>query len=149
MSAPKGNTYALGNSGLNKRFESNDKLQEAIDGYFASCKADNSPCTIEGLCDALGVTRQTLLNYEKRDGYEVYFDTIKRAKTKILRNLTERALNGDNVASVAIFLLKNNYGYKDKIEHTGENGNPLLSQLEIVVVRNKKDVENERKNASD
>ena len=108
------------------KFPTPEAMQEKIDEYFKECDENTKafitkdgdvmevpqpiPYTIEGLAVALGVDRVTLLNYEKRDEF---FSTIRSAKDKVLRNMTERSLIGDNVASVSIFLLKNNYGYRD------------------------------------
>lgn len=144
MGAPKGNQFALGNSGRAKKFTSPEELKNAIDIYFEECDNrirkvyikskqemedvnDPEPYTIEGLCRVLNVTRETLLHYEKETGYEEYFDTIKEAKMKIQENVVKRALTGDNVSAVSIFVMKNNFGYKDQTEQKmiGDPDNPL------------------------
>lgn len=133
MPAPKNNTFAIGNSGKPKKWETPEELQQDIDDYYDKC--DNNkvqivhketgalidvpkpiPYTVEGLCEVLGCCRETLLNYEKQEGYEEFFSTIKRAKNKIARNKIERGLMGDSAASVTIFDLKNNHGYRDRTE---------------------------------
>lgn len=110
------------------------EVQNIIDNYFAEC--DNHsvqvydkkrgevvsmkkprPYTIEGICVALEIDRKTLLNYEKG---EVLFHTIKKAKEKVLMNLSERALGGENTPAVSIFFLKNNFGFVDKTEVVSE-----------------------------
>ena len=133
MGAPKGNTFAIGNPGTSKKWEKPEDLQKAIDEYFEICnnrtkqvydKPSQSvidvampiPYTIEGLCDVLECSRDTLLNYEKKEGYEEYFDTIKKAKLKVQRNKLERGLEGSSNPALTIFDLKNNHGYKDKVE---------------------------------
>lgn len=133
MAAPKGNKFAIGNSGRSKAWETPEALQSDIDAYFKECD-DNKrriynkkteeeheidfpiPYTIEGLCLALDCSRDTLLNYEKKKGYEDFFDTIKRAKLKIQKQKVELGLLGLSTPSVTIFDLKNNHGYKDKQE---------------------------------
>ena len=75
------------------------------------------PYTIEGLAVALGISRQTLLNYKVEKGYEPYFDIIKEYKDKILNNLAERALMLETNSPFTMFLLKNNYGFEDKKQH--------------------------------
>lgn len=152
MPAPKGNNYAKGNNGGRPRKFSNvEDMQKAIDDYFQKCDekvvkkyskaADDyidvpspTPYTIEGLAVALGVDRRTLLNYENEKGYEEFFLTIKEAKDKVLQNLSERALLGDSVPSTSIFLLKNNYGYKDKTEQeiTGKDGKDLIQPITVI-----------------
>lgn len=133
MPAPKGNKFAVGNPGQSKQWDSPEELQKDIDKYFEFC--DNRivkvyiksaqeiqempkpiPYTIEGLCEVLDCDRATLLNYERREGYEMFFNTIKKAKLKIQKNKLERGLDGDSNPAVSIFDLKNNHGYKDKTE---------------------------------
>lgn len=150
MAAPKGNKFAIGNSGSSKRWATPEELQKDIDAYFKECD-DNTvitfvkttgdnietplpiPYTIEGLCDVLQCDRVTLLNYEKQQGYEEYFSTIKRAKNKIQRNKLERGLTGIAPAAMTIFDLKNNHGYKDKSEQdlTSTDGS-MSPKIEIV-----------------
>lgn len=133
MPAPKGNKFAIGNSGRSKNWETREELQKDIDKYFEECNSRKVkvydkkqqevveierpiPYTIEGLCDVLECDRMTLLNYEKQKGYEEFFDTIKKAKNKIQRNKVERGLDGESNPAVTIFDLKNNHDYKDKTE---------------------------------
>jgi len=115
------------------KFKSAKKLQEQIDGYFSSCfeektivkddgeeekvKIQIKPYTITGLALFLDTDRQTLLNYENR---MEYFDTIKKAKTKIEAFAEECLFTNRNTAGV-IFNLKNNYNWVDKqeVEHSG------------------------------
>jgi hypothetical protein len=133
MPAPKGNTFAIGNSGKPKRWDTVEDLQEDIDSYFEECDSHTremfvksmgevvempwpKPYTIEGLCEYLDCDRKTLLNYGKQEGYEEFFHAIKRAKNKIQRDKVERGLSGQSNSSVTIFDLKNNHGYTDSSE---------------------------------
>lgn len=109
--------------GRPKKFSSIEELEKAIEAYFEKC--DNGmrsglpfpiPYTLEGLAAALEIDRRSLQNYSKEDGYEEFFPTIKKAKQRILANLTERGLVGDSNPAITIFNLKNNYGYVDKVE---------------------------------
>lgn len=116
------------------KYDSPEKMQELIDAYFKKCdeatahtiigKGESQlaielpsplPYTIEGICYALGMTRQSLLNYSEKDEF---FDIIKDAKDKVLENLSVRALQGTNHAAVSIFMMKNNYGYRDQQDVT-------------------------------
>lgn len=118
--------------GRPKKFASVEELEELIEAYFEAC--DNGmknglpfpiPYTVEGLSAALEIDCKTLLNYSKKDGYEEFFPTIKKAKQKVLANLTERMLTGDNSTAGAIFLLKNNYNYVDKVEQEVTSNNTI------------------------
>lgn len=76
------------------------------------------PYTISGLARTLGMTRETLSQYEKKDKFS---DTIKRAKQMCEQYAEESLFIGKNPTG-AIFNLKNNYGWKDKTE-TEHSGN--------------------------
>lgn len=84
--------------------------------------------TVTGLAVALGTTRETLLDYElgKHDGKDLtveqlaenkqiedFSDTIKEAKLKIYSDTEQQLYQGKAVG--AIFSLKNNYGWVDKV----------------------------------
>lgn len=144
MAAPEGNKFAIGNSGKPKTWQTVEELQSDIDAYFQECdsvvrkvydkkKQETeeikfpTPYTIEGLAEYLGCDRDTILNYQKRKGYDEFFGAIKKAKNKIQRNKVERGLSGLSNPAVTIFDLKNNHGYKDKTEqeHSGETTQTL------------------------
>lgn len=130
MGAPKGNLYALGNKGGRpKKYNTVDEMQVLIDEYFESCFADvplrtkdgdvigferqqTRPYTITGLCLALDMSRDALLEYQ---GNKEFADTISRAKLKIHNYAEEQLFQSKNPAGV-MFNLKNNYGWKDKTE---------------------------------
>ena len=115
------------------KFKTVAELQKKIEAYFKSCwdykrdmfgnriydKATKpkkpvmvqvKPYTITGLAVALDTSRETLMNYEKK---EKYFDTIKRAK-EMCHNYAEDSLFIGKNPTGAIFNLKNNYGWEDK-----------------------------------
>ena len=90
------------------KFESVDIVQKLIDEYFKNTIQEE--WTITGLALALDTSRETLINYEKR---EQFFDTIKRAKTKV-EHAYEISLRKNGRAG-DIFGLKN-FGWKDRQE---------------------------------
>lgn len=126
-------------------FDDPEKLQSAIDEYFASCwsqkldmygnpvfekgidkKPDydkpvfvqTKPYTVASLAVYLDCSPDTLENYENnKDGrYKKSFsDLIKKAKEKIFAYKNEFLYSGKNPTG-AIFDLKANYGWKDKQE---------------------------------
>ena len=124
------------NAGRPKKFKCVEDMKVKIDEYFNKCDSNivevyskkqqevitmNKPLpyTVEGLCVVLDMDRVSLLNYAKDSEF---FSTIKKAKAKILQNVWDRALIGENNPAVSIFMLKNNYGYVDRTEtqHAGE-----------------------------
>lgn len=118
-------------AGQPPKFKTVKEMQSAIDEYFEYCDnrirkvykhklgavvemIDPEPYTIEGLCLTLNMSRQSLLNYEKTPGYEKFFDTVKKAKMKVQKDIVLRSMEGN--AAGPIFNLKNNFQYADKTE---------------------------------
>lgn len=125
--------FDFGNDGRGKKWNDPNELVEFIEQYITRCDTnqkaelffgkikwvpDPIPYTIEGLSHHLGISRQTLLNYQSRKGYEPFFVVLKEFKEVVLRCLAERALMGNTHAGFTTFLLKNNYGFVDKKEMT-------------------------------
>lgn len=140
MSAPKGNKYAIGNTGGRPRiYDDPDELAREVDAYFVYCEGesheeeitikdpktqknkkvktlvwDREPeaHTITGLCLYLGFgSRSTLDDYEKRG--EEFSYIIRKAKMRV-EHRYEKGLQGVTPTG-AIFALKN-MGWKDKTE---------------------------------
>ena len=128
MPAPKGNKYAVGNSGRAKKYTTPEELQTAIDAYYKDCNTREVPYTIEGLAYALDfIDRTSLLNYEKAKGYEEFFVTVARAKAFVLRCKMEYGIKGDYNAAILKFDLINNHGMKDKSEQDITSGGEKIS----------------------
>lgn len=102
------------------KFKTAEEMQKAIDLYFESCwevdkegnRKQTRPYTITGLANALDTTRETLLDYQEKDGFS---DTVKKAKMKVAEYVEEYLFMGKNQTG-AIFNLKNNFNWKDKTE---------------------------------
>jgi hypothetical protein len=114
-----GNTNAL-------KYKTQEQLQKGIDKYFKECDEKQKPYTMSGLAYSLGVERQTLVNYGKRD---LFFTQIKEAKQKVQAQLEENALSGKANAVFTIFNLKNNYGWRDTFEVKNDNELSKLDEL--------------------
>lgn len=127
MSAPKGNKFALGNTGGRPpKYETVEELEAKIQEYFDSCQPEqfgdtvilNNP-TVTGLALFLGFAqRKSLLDYKER---EEFCNTIKRA-ISCVENAYEQRLSANNPTG-AIFALKN-LGWVDKqeIDQTNRGG---------------------------
>lgn len=95
------------------KFESAEQMQELIDTYFKHCDDNNEIYTVTGLAMALDTDRITLIRYSNKDEF---CNTIKKAKQKIENQMVNRALTGVYNPTVSIFLMKNNFGYEDKMQ---------------------------------
>jgi hypothetical protein len=113
-----------GVGGRPKSFQSPEQMQKLIDQYFNNCEETGRPLTVAGLADGLGCHTDTINEYQKDPAYSA---TIKRAKTKIEAAMAEYALIAKNPAG-AIFLLKANYNYSDKLQI--ESTRPVVIQFD-------------------
>lgn len=103
--------------GLPAKYNSPEEMQIAIDAYFDTCDRDKKPYTISGLCNSLGIVRQTLLNYKEKKEYE---HTVIMAKARCEQYAEEMLFTGKNVAG-AIFVLKNHYGWRDEFYNKNQH----------------------------
>ena len=118
----------MGEVGRPRSFKSVEEVEEKINAYFNYCEEKEKPYTMSGLAYYLGIDRKTLLNYSKN---EEYFHTIKKARDKVQMQLEECLYRLGNNSGV-IFNLKNNFDWKDKIEHSSsevENINKNISNI--------------------
>lgn len=90
------------------KYKTPEEMQMVIDDYFG--KVGDKP-TMSGLALELGMSRQALCDYAKKDEF---LDTIKSARLRVEAALEQHLFSG-SVAGV-IFNLKNNFGWKDKTE---------------------------------
>ena len=109
------------NKGHGRIFQTPVEMQAAVDEYFAACIRAvpngytgeieyvwvDSP-TIPGLARALGMSSRTVLEYQKREG----FDEIIREAKLVIEEYTAKALYDNPKATGLIFALKN-MGWQD------------------------------------
>ena len=115
--------------GRPKIFNNVKEVEEKINAYFNYCEEKEKPYTMSGLAYYLGISRQTLVNYSNQDQF---FDTIKKARDRVQMQLEENALSNKANPTFTIFNLKNNFDWKDKIEHSSsevENINKNISNI--------------------
>lgn len=106
--------------GGNRKYKNAEEMKLIIDEYFDICNNNRRPYTVSGLARHLGLTRKTLLEYQKKYGGE-YAVIIEDAKTRI-EEFVEACLFKSGIATGTIFNLKNNFGWSDKqeVEHSGD-----------------------------
>jgi len=110
------------------KWEDAEDLEKQIDEFFGIRKKEGLPPTLEGLAYHLNVNRQTILNYEKKDGFA---EVIDRAKLKIADIVMSNALIGEYNPTIAIWVSKNHYGYRDKVEQENVNYNREITIADI------------------
>lgn len=135
------------------KFDTVEKLEQAIRSYFDSCDphterrvvdcginekgetiwrerevmTEQKPYTVSGLARAIGLTRQGLIEYGRK---EKFSDTVEDAKERC-HEFAESQLYGRS-ATGAAFSLKNNWNWRDRqeVDHTTKDQPiPLLAGL--------------------
>jgi len=125
---PKKKEIVIRPNGRPLLFKSAEELEDKIEEYFEFCNnrikeihdkeggvvaiTHPAPYTMSGLANRLGIDRDTLLNYSKK---EEFFGTVKMARNRVHEDVEVRLMESRNQAG-AIFNLKNNFGWKDKNE---------------------------------
>ena len=91
-----------------------------INEYFNICIKNNMKPTLEGLATAFGVDRKTIYKWAHNidsDSLPVNFRTVVKKVYQLLNsNFTDLSINGKVNPVISIFLMKNNFGYKDQTE---------------------------------
>jgi len=110
-----------------------EAVRKQINDYFALCEKTKKPFTVMGICNVLGISRQTWHNYQ--DKWAEYADVMGPARRRVEQWWEERLAG--TACTGAIFWLKNNGGYKDTTQQeiSGPDGSPVqYAKVEIVGV---------------
>lgn len=99
-----------------KKYKRPHEFTKKVNAYFEN--KDNIPFTVLGLCLYLDIHRSTLIEYE---AIPKFSNTIKKAKARIEDHTHKLALQNGYNSTIAIFTLKNNFGWKDEKEIKSKN----------------------------
>ena len=107
------------------------QVKERIGMYFRHCAENDRKPQIVGMCNWLGITRETLGTWRKgeyRNG--THSDIIQKACAFIEEMWADFMLNGKINPASGIFLAKNWYGYKDVADVVVTPNNPYQGASE-------------------
>lgn len=94
------------------------QVSERITWYFEHCIESDMKPTVAGLCNSLGICRNTLWTWRNGDFRGGTHQAIVQRAYRLLEELWEDyMLNGKINPVSGIFLGKNNFGYQDKQEY--------------------------------
>lgn len=114
------------------KFTDPEEFAAIADAYFADREAKDQPLTVNGLALALGLCRQSLLNYGEKPEF---LDAVKAVRARLEDDWEKRLAGGS--AAGTIFWLKNQ-GWSDKTETElyGRGGGPVeqVHRIERVVI---------------
>ena len=92
-------------------------VEKACQEYFDICHKDGVKPSVAGLGVALGINRETLLQWVRGE-VSVECADVVREYFNMLEMFEETALkDGKTNAIAGVFGMKNNFGYKDQVEH--------------------------------
>ena len=105
------------------------QVEERLNWFFNQCIEDDMKPTVIGMCNALGINRDTLWEWKKGNTRaDTHTDLIKRAYA-ILEELWESyMLNGMVNPASGIFLGRNHWGYQDVVKVQLEANNAMGEQ---------------------
>ena len=114
-------------------YDDPEVLHDACEGYFNKCYEEGTPYSIAGLCNHVGMTKNSLWDYEQR---EEFSDTVKLAKQIIEESYNVECLTGDDQRRRVghIFMLKACFKYREGQDFNvgGQEGNPLQITQSVV-----------------
>ena len=95
------------------------QVDERINWYFNHCMDSDMKPTVNGLCNSLGITRETLRNWKSGEYRGKGHQDVVRQAYKMLEELWEDYMMNGKINPVSgIFLAKNMFeGYYDKQEY--------------------------------
>ncbi len=102
------------------------QVEERIQWYFQHCIDDDMKPTVTGMCNALGITKETLWNWKTgkvRKG--THFEAIKKYYHLLEALWEDYMMNGKVNPASGIFMGKNHFGYRDEVEVSVRPPEPL------------------------
>lgn len=101
---------------INIRYCPAEKIQERCVEYFQMCVDNDMKPTLAGFALALGTTRDNLSKYVRREWFmpDDSYEVIVRFYSALVAYIEECMMSGKVNPVGLIFLMKNNFGYKDQ-----------------------------------
>jgi len=111
-------------------FKNSEALKEAFNSYAKETKEKELPLTLSGFCVYVNSYKQLFMEYADKPEFST---TIKEIRNIVENDIEAGILINKYNATAGIFNLKNNFGWKDKIEteNTNHNLNADLSAKEL------------------
>ncbi len=103
-------------------------LQKAKD-YLHNLPEGEVVHSIEGMAQYVGVSRQTMYSWESQGINKEFLDILEQIREKQAQTLVNKGLEGKFNSSITKVMLTK-HGYREGIEQTGKDGNPLTIQFD-------------------
>jgi len=119
-----------------------EELEEAVDSYLDVYKEELEQVvpTIVGLCNYINVSKSTVYKWKKENKSQVLSDTLEKIEETQCIGLINGGLSNVLNAQITKLMLANHgYSEKQEVDHTSSDGSAGLGNLNVTVVRPKKD----------
>lgn len=117
MRFQKGNTFGKGGQ---PKYKTAEELADKCGQYFEECEAQRRPMTMAGLRFFLGLASgDALTGYANRGDDFKY--VVELAKLRVESYLSDLVLTRKAATGGVVFTLKNNFGWKDRIDIAQES----------------------------
>lgn len=115
------------------------QVEERINWYFVHCAEDDMKPSVTGLCNALGITKDTLIAWRTGKYRANSHQAIASRAHAVLEELMENYMQNGKVNPVSgIFLMKNLFvGFSDKQEVVLTPNQPQLSDADPATIEAK------------
>ena len=114
------------------------QVEQRIFEYFSICTVNDMKPSMAGMALAIGVDRATLWSWSVGNTRsDTHYNTIKKAVQMLDSQMVDYMQNGKINPVSGIFLMKNNFGYKDQQEVVVKPEAPLGEQTSAEELRNK------------
>jgi hypothetical protein len=90
----------------------NDEIVAKAQAYLDNLPADEVVHSIEGVAIAMGITRETVYQWEDEEGKEIFSDIVKQVRLHQARTLVNSGLKGDFNSKIAAVMLSK-HGYRE------------------------------------
>lgn len=113
-----------------------DAVEYRIDEYFTLCADHEMKPTVTGLCNALGITKETLRSWKAGDTRQGTHQSVILEAYRLLEELWEAYMMNGKINPVSgIFLGKNMFpGYYDKQEFVLTPNQPEITPTDVVEI---------------
>ena len=102
------------------------QVEDRLKWYFNHCAEDDMKPTVNGMCNSLGIHRDTLCDWKNGDNRAATHQPIIREAYKRLEEMWENYMVNGKINPVSgIFLGKVMFGYQDKQEIVVTPKNPI------------------------
>ena len=107
----------------------NDEILKKARKYLDKLPADEVVHSIEGLAEAIGVTRPTIYDWESQVDKKEFSYIVEEVRQRQGKTLVNKGLTGEfNSKITAVMLSK--HDYREGHEHTGKDGKDLIPSPE-------------------